>query len=70
MSWDWYQQTVSEGVKALGDSAPCVDYLDAWPTHPGYIAALAERVREATHTAFIGMLADLVSGRLAKTVVA
>ena len=45
VSWDWYQHVVAEGCQALGPSAPRVDYLDPWPTHPGYVAAIADGVR-------------------------
>lgn len=30
-----------------GDDVPPVDIIDAWPAHPGYLDALAERVRAA-----------------------
>ncbi len=48
VSWDWYQQVVSEGCAALGEDAPSVDYLDPWPTHPGFLRASAESIRAAT----------------------
>ena len=48
VSWDWYQQVVSEGCAPLGEDAPSVDYLDPWPTHPGFLRAAAESIRAAT----------------------
>jgi len=46
-SWEWYQQTVAAGVEALGDCALQVTYLEPWYTHPGYIAAIADYLRQA-----------------------
>lgn len=49
-SWEWYQQTVDEGLEALGERRPGVTYLDPWYTHPGYIAAIADYLRQAFAT--------------------
>lgn len=46
-SWEWYQQTVAEGVTALGASGPRVTYLDPWYTQPGYITAIVDHLRQA-----------------------
>lgn len=46
-SWEWYQQTIAAGLAALGDRAPRVTYLDPWYTHPGYIEAIADHMRQA-----------------------
>ncbi len=46
-SWEWYQQTVVEGITALGNCRPQVTYLDPWYTHAGYIEAIADHMRQA-----------------------
>jgi ferrochelatase len=46
-SWDWYQQTVAEGVEALGGHGPRVTYLEPWYTQPGYIEAIVDYLRLA-----------------------
>jgi len=46
-SWEWYQQTVAEGVAALGNPRPQVTYLEPWYTHPGYIEAIVDHIRQA-----------------------
>ena len=46
-SWEWYQQTVAEGLAALGEPGLRVTYLDPWYTHPGYIAAIADYLQQA-----------------------
>ncbi len=46
-SWEWYQQTVADGIAALGDGDIQVAYLEPWYTHVGYITAIADYVREA-----------------------
>jgi ferrochelatase len=48
-SWEWYQHIVTEGLAALGDCRPQVTYLDPWYTHAGYIEAIAEHMRQASH---------------------
>src|SRR5215831_4935816 len=47
-SWEWYQQTVTAGVAALGTDRLQVTYLDPWYTHPGYIAAIVDHMRQAS----------------------
>jgi ferrochelatase len=46
-SWEWYQQTVAEGVEALGEPGPQVTYLDPWYTQSGYIEAIVDHLRQA-----------------------
>ena len=46
-SWDWYQQTVEEGLEALGERRPQVTYLDPWYAQSGYIEAIADYLRQA-----------------------
>jgi ferrochelatase len=46
-SWEWYQQTVEEGVTALGARGPWVTYLDPWYTHAGYLTAIVDYLRQA-----------------------
>lgn len=46
-SWEWYQQTVAEGLAALGEPGPRVTYLEPWYMHPGYIAAIADYLQQA-----------------------
>lgn len=46
-SWEWYQQTVTDGIAALGQPRPQVTYLDPWYTHPGYIAAIVDHMQQA-----------------------
>jgi ferrochelatase len=47
-SWEAYQQVVAEGVAALGQQAPQVTYLAPWYTHPGFIEAIADTIRQAS----------------------
>jgi ferrochelatase len=47
-SWEWYQQTVAEGVATLGARAPQVAYLEPWYTHSGYIDAIADYLCQAS----------------------
>ena len=46
-SWEAYQQVVAEGVAALGKQGPRVIYLAPWPTHPGFVEAIADTIRQA-----------------------
>jgi len=46
-SWEWYQQTVAEAVAALGKPSPPVTYLEPWYTHPGYLDAIVDHMRQA-----------------------
>jgi protoporphyrin/coproporphyrin ferrochelatase len=45
-SWDWYQQTVAEGIAALGERAPQITYLDPWYTQAGHIEAIVDQLRQ------------------------
>ncbi len=53
VSWDWYQKVVSEACAALGPSAPSVDYLDPWPTHPGFVKAVADGLKHSSKAALV-----------------
>jgi ferrochelatase len=46
-SWEWYQQTVAEGIEALGERGPRVTYLPPWYTGAGYIEAIADYIHQA-----------------------
>ena len=46
-SWERYQNDVKAAVDASGGDAPAIRYLDAWYMRPGFVNALADRVREA-----------------------
>jgi len=46
-SWDRYQQNVAEARARVGRAAPEVRYAPAWFDQPGFIAAMADRVRAA-----------------------
>ena len=46
-SFERYQATVNDARAALGEAAPEVVYPQPWHDHPLFIAALAERTREA-----------------------
>lgn len=49
VSWDWYLKHAAEAAEKLGDDAPrLVGVAAPWWDQPGYIEALAARVREAT----------------------
>jgi ferrochelatase len=49
VSWDWYVKVVSEAQEALGAKSPEVaGYLDPWWTHEGFVAANADRIKDAT----------------------
>ncbi len=47
VSWDWYQQTVSNAVAELEGEKPTIDYLDPWYWRDGYVSAITELIREA-----------------------
>ena len=47
VSWEWYQQTVAEGIDAVDGEKPMIDYLDPWYTHRGYVDAIAEIIKTA-----------------------
>jgi ferrochelatase len=46
-SWERYQQDVTEALARVGPGAPTVRYAPAWGDRPGFIAAMADRVRAA-----------------------
>jgi protoporphyrin/coproporphyrin ferrochelatase len=46
-SWDRYQCDVADARDVVGSTAPAVDYPGCWHDHPLFIAAVADRVREA-----------------------
>ena len=47
VSWEWYQQAVKKGIKAVDGEKPTIDYLDPWYTHQGYVGAVAEIIKTA-----------------------
>lgn len=48
VSWDWYLTTAAEGLAGLGAPAPrLAAVVEPWWRQPGFVAALADRVREA-----------------------
>src|SRR2546422_4437898 len=47
-SWEAYQQVVAQGVAALGKQGPQVTYLPPWHTHPGFLEAIADTIRQAS----------------------
>lgn len=47
VSWDWYQQTVTEAINDLEGKSPVVKYLEPWFRNEGYITAITELIREA-----------------------
>ncbi|MCK6491507.1 MAG: ferrochelatase [Planctomycetes bacterium] len=49
VSWDWYLKHAAEAVEAVGAGAPAIGGVVApWWNRPGFIAALAARLGEAT----------------------
>ena len=46
-SWEHYQQSVADGVAALGERGPRMTYLSSWHTQPGFIEAIADGVGQA-----------------------
>ncbi len=47
-SWEAYLAEVRKGREAIGGDAPEVEFLDSpWFAHPGFVEAVAGRVREA-----------------------
>ena len=47
VSWDWYQQTVTEAIKSLEGEKPTVTYAAPWFRNEGYIAAITQLIRDA-----------------------
>ena len=46
-SWEHYQQSVADGVEALGQRGPQVTYLAPWHTQAGFVEAIADGIRRA-----------------------
>lgn len=47
-SWERYQNDVIAAVETAGNAKPNINYLeDLWHLHPGFINAIAERIRMA-----------------------
>ncbi len=46
-SWQKYQQTVDKALEAIAGERPTIDYLDPWYDHPGFVRAIADRIRTA-----------------------
>jgi ferrochelatase len=46
-SWEWYQQTVDEGLAALHGRGPQLSYLEPWYTQAGFVKAIADYTRRA-----------------------
>lgn len=44
VSWDWYQQTVSEAIESLDSEQPAISYLDPWYTNQGFIRAITHQI--------------------------
>ncbi len=58
-SWERYQNDVVDAVKTVGDTQPNIRYLeDLWHLHPGFINAIAERIRS--------VYSDISGSRLAE----
>ena len=46
-SWEHYQQSVADGVAALGECGPRVTYLPPWHTQVGFVEAIADGIEQA-----------------------
>ena len=46
-SWEHYQQSVADGVAALGERGPQMTYLSPWHTQEGFVEAIADRIAQA-----------------------
>jgi protoporphyrin/coproporphyrin ferrochelatase len=46
-SWDRYQTDVDEARERIGPAAPAVVYTEPWHKDPRFIAAVADRIRDA-----------------------
>ena len=46
-SWEHYQQSVADGVAALGERGPRMTYLSPWHTRTGFVEAIADRIRQS-----------------------
>ena len=47
-SWEHYQQSVADGIAALGERGPRMTYLPPWHTQAGFIEAIADSIEQAT----------------------
>ena len=48
VSWDWYIKNVGEALDARPElGIDVVGYVDPWWTHPGFVGACADRIRES-----------------------
>ena len=45
-----YRRALDAAVEALGDDAPSIELAPAWHAEPGFVAAVAERIREGRAT--------------------
>ena len=46
-SWEHYQQSVADGVAALGEHGPQTTYLAPWHTQAGFVEAIADGIEQA-----------------------
>lgn len=46
-SWEHYQQSVADGVTALGERGPQITYLAPWHTQTGFVEAIADGIKQA-----------------------
>jgi len=46
-SWEHYQQSVADGVAALGERGPQITYLSPWHTQAGFVEAIGDGIRRA-----------------------
>jgi ferrochelatase len=46
-SWDRYQSDLDAARERVGASAPQIEYAPQWHTHPRFVSAAADRVRDA-----------------------
>jgi protoporphyrin/coproporphyrin ferrochelatase len=46
-SWERYQSDLNAARERVGAAAPAIDYAASWHNHPLFIAAAADRVRDA-----------------------
>ena len=47
-SWEHYQQSVADGVAALGPRGPRMTYLPPWHVQTGFVDAIADRIQLAS----------------------
>jgi ferrochelatase len=46
-SWEHYQQSVADGLAALGERGPRMTYLPPWHTQAGFVEAIADGISQA-----------------------